>query len=79
MKVANELKAILLEMEAIMRERTRAKAEYGLWLNADCDDVEAQTEFTNAVLDYGARLEKVVQMQARLIMALVLGESEVAE
>ena len=79
MKVADELKAILLEMEALKHERTRAKAAYGFWCNANCDDAEAQTEFTNAVLDYGARLEKVVQMQARLIMALVLGESEVAE
>jgi anthranilate phosphoribosyltransferase len=79
MKVANELKAILQEMEALMRERTRAEAAYGFWCNADCDNVEAQTEFANAVLDYGARLEKVVQMQARLITALVLGESEVAE
>ena len=79
MKVANELKAILQEMEALMRERTRAEEAYGLWCNANDDDVEAQTEFANAVLDYGARLEKVVQMQARLITALVLGESEVAE
>ena len=79
MKVANELKAILQEMEALMRERARAEEAYGLWCNANDDDVEAQTEFANAVLDYGARLEKVVQMQARLITALVLGESEVAE
>ena len=79
MKVANELKAILQEMEALMREGARAAEAYGLWCNANDDDVEAQTEFANAVLDYGARLEKVVQMQARLITALVLGESEVAE
>ena len=79
MKVANELKAILLEMEALMRAGARAAEAYGLWYEANDDDVEAQTDFANAVLDYGARLEKVVQMQARLIMALVLGESEVAE
>ena len=79
MKVANELKAILQEMEALMREGAWAAEAYGLWCNANDDDVEAQTEFANAVLDYGARLEKVVQMQARLITALVLGESEVAE
>ena len=79
MKVADELKAILLETEAMMRARACAEAAYGFWCNANGDDAEAQTEFANAVLDYGARLEKVVQMQARLIMALVLGESEVAE
>ena len=79
MKVANELKAILQEMEATKRERARAAEAYSFWCNANDDDVEAQTEFANAVLDYGARLEKVVQMQARLITALVLGESEVAE
>ena len=79
MKVANELKAILQEMEALMRERARAEAAYSFWCNANDDDAEAQTEFANAVLDYGARLENVVQRQARLITALVLGESEVAE
>ena len=79
MKVANELKAILLEMEALMRAGARAAEAYGFWYEANDDDVEAQTDFANAVLDYGARLEKVVQMQARLITALVLGESEVAE
>ena len=79
MKVANELKAILQEMEVLMRERARAEEAYSFWCNSNDDDADAQTEFANAVLDYGARLEKVVQMQARLITALVLGESEVAE
>ena len=79
MKVANELKAILQEMEALMRERARAEEAYFSWRWDYCDDIETRAAFANAVLDYGARLEKVVQMQARLITALVLGESEVAE
>ena len=79
MKVANELKAILQEMEALMRERRRIDVTYFSWCNANDDDVEAQAVFANAVLDYMAKLEKVVQMQARLITAFVLGESEVAE
>ena len=79
MKVANELKAILQETEAMMRAQARAEEAYSFWCNANDDDVDAQTEFANAVLDYMAKLEKVVQMQARLITSLVLGESEVAE
>ena len=79
MKVANELKAILQETEAMMRAQARAAEAYGFWCNANDDDAEAQAVFANAVLDYMAKLEKVVQMQARLITSLVLGESEVAE
>ena len=79
MKVADELKAILLETEAMMRARACAEAAYFSWRFGDINDAEAQTEFANAVLDYVARLEKVVQMQARLITSFVLGESEVAE
>ena len=79
MKVANELKAILLEMEAMMRARARAEAAYGLWRWGDINDAEELAAFASAVLDYVARLEKVVQMQARLITRFVLGESEVAE
>ena len=79
MKVANELKAILQEMEAAMRAQARA-AEACSFLRVGNDgDVKAQTELANAAVDYMAKLEKVVQMQARLITALVLGESEVAE
>ena len=79
MKVANELKAILQETEAMMRARSRAEVACSFWRVNNYDDADAQTEFANAVLDYMAKLEKVVQMQARLITALVLGESEVAE
>jgi hypothetical protein len=69
MKMTNELKAILLKMEALKRERTRAEAAYGLWRWGDIDDVEAQAAYVNSVNAYMRTLEKIIRMLVWMLLS----------